>query len=222
MLKNPFKKGSTSYTDFETMRDLSWHCSKCELKSGQAKTWQVWRQEIGLKLKQDENNNFYKKIFCDTCEITTVHRGLESLEIDTLNIKPRTNMPTKLRKRIIDYYDNIDAYSLRKEPDNKLEIDHRTPQVRWTEGEDKNDVNMSEEKIQEKFMLLTRENNLLKSRQCEKCAETDKRGTGYGIEFWYEGDENWDENIKCKGCFWHDPQAWRDEVAKILKEGKIK
>ncbi len=42
---NPFKENSTSYQDFKTMSDLKWHCSKCELKSGQAKTWQVWRQE---------------------------------------------------------------------------------------------------------------------------------------------------------------------------------
>ena len=51
---NPFKKGSTQYKDFETMSDCEWHCTKCELLSGQAKTWQVWRQEKGIQLDQDE------------------------------------------------------------------------------------------------------------------------------------------------------------------------
>ena len=50
---NPFKKGSTQYKDFETMSDCEWHCTKCELLSGQAKTWQVWRQEKGIQLDQD-------------------------------------------------------------------------------------------------------------------------------------------------------------------------
>ena len=34
-MKNPFKEGSTQYHDFELMSDLKWHCTKCELKSGQ-------------------------------------------------------------------------------------------------------------------------------------------------------------------------------------------
>ena len=45
---NPFKEGSNQYKDFETMSDCKWHCSKCELLRGQAKTWQVWRQEKGI------------------------------------------------------------------------------------------------------------------------------------------------------------------------------
>ena len=43
---NPFTEGSTQYKDFEVMSDCKWHCSKCELLSGQAKTW----QEIGHQL----------------------------------------------------------------------------------------------------------------------------------------------------------------------------
>ncbi len=42
---NPFKnEKTTSYQDWEVLKDLKWHCTKCELKSAQAKTWQVWRQ----------------------------------------------------------------------------------------------------------------------------------------------------------------------------------
>ncbi|HHX68112.1 MAG TPA: hypothetical protein GX708_08700 [Gallicola sp.] len=222
MSKNPFTKGTNSYVDFETMSDLKWHCSKCELLSGQAKTWQIWRQEIGLSLKQDSKKNYYKRIFCNNCNITTVHRGLVSLEVDTAGTRARSTMPTALRKRIIDYYGSTDAFTLRKETPNKLEVDHRFPQVRWTEAESENTINMSEDEIQEKFMLLTRENNLLKSRQCEKCAESNIRPGGYGINFWYEGNEEWTEDLKCKGCFWYDPQAWRDAVANILKEKEEK
>ena len=42
-MTNPFSKNTIAFTDFETMSDLKWHCAKCELKSTQVKTWQVWR-----------------------------------------------------------------------------------------------------------------------------------------------------------------------------------
>ncbi len=212
---NPFRKNTISYRDFEKMKDLQWHCTKCELESAQAKTWQVWRQEKGLQLKKDSKGRYFKQKKCITCGITTVHRGLSSLKISD-NIIPRSNMPTKLRKRILEHYDNTDSFTLRKEAPSKLEVDHRFPQVRWTEAEEINKINMSEEEIENKFMLLTRENNLLKSRHCEKCAETGKRPGGYGINFWYKGDSIWDDKLKCEGCFWFNPQAWRDKVQHIL------
>ena len=66
-MSNPFTPGSTQFQDFETLSDLKWHCSKCELQSGQAKTWQVWRQERGVQFDTDEKGNYYKKIMCPKC-----------------------------------------------------------------------------------------------------------------------------------------------------------
>ena len=80
-MRNPFKEGSTQYQDFELMSDLKWHCTKCELKSGQAKTWQVWRQEKGIQLAQDEQGHWYKTMFCGHCGFNTIHRKLLSTEI---------------------------------------------------------------------------------------------------------------------------------------------
>ena len=217
---NPFKEGSKQYKDFKLMQDLKWHCSKCELKSGQAKTWQVWRQEKGIQLDQDEKGNWYKMIICPNCKQNTVHRKLKSREIIVEDLKARTSMPQKLAQRIKAVYGNVDEYSTRTESSNKLEIDHRVPQVRWNGNENINDVNMSVPEIKEKFMLLTRENNLFKSRVCEACAKTNKRGKGYKeIEFWYQGDENYDNINKCKGCFWHNPSKCRSELNKHLKKG---
>jgi hypothetical protein len=68
---------------------------------------------------------------------------------------------------------------------------------------------------------LTRSNNLLKSRQCERCVKTGQRGNFPGIYFWYVGDETWqgasksDEN-GCVGCFWYDPYKWRQELNKKI------
>ena len=215
---NPFKKDSTQYKDFETMSDCKWHCSKCELLSGQAKTWQVWRQEKGIQLDQDENGNYYKNVFCNNCGIKTVHRKLKSTEIITENLKARTGIPPKIAKRAKELYGCVDEYSMRTEAANVLEIDHRVPQVRWTKNEDDN-TNLTDEQIKEKFMLLSRQNNLLKSRICEECARTNKRGKGYKeIEFWYVGNEDYTDEIGCVGCFWHNPSKWRKELNKTIKE----
>lgn len=215
---NPFKEGSNQYKDFKTMSDCKWHCSKCELLSGQAKTWQVWRQEKGVQLDQDENGNWYKMILCDKCGIKTVHRKLKSTEIVTENLKARTGIPAKIAKRAKELFGCVDEYSMRTEAAKVLEIDHRIPQVRWTTNEDDNSK-LTDEQIKEKFMLLTSPNNLLKSRICEECVRTNKRGKGYKeIEFWYVGDDNYTDEIGCVGCFWYSPSKWRKEINKKIKE----
>ena len=122
------------------------------------------------------------------------------------------------RDRAKELFGCVDEYSMRTEAAKVLEIDHRTPQVRWTTNEDDNS-NLTDEQIKAKFMLLTSPNNLLKSRICEECAKTNKRGKGYKeIEFWYVGGENYSEDIGCVGCFWHNPSKWRMELNKKIKE----
>ena len=88
---------------------------------------------------------------------------------------------------------------------------------RIAQGQDNS--NLTDAQLMEKFMLLSRANNLLKSRICEECKKTGKRGKEYKvIEFWYEGDENYSEEIGCKGCFWHDPTTWRSKLNDFVKE----
>ena len=215
---NPFTEGSTQYKDFEVMSDCKWHCSKCELLSGQAKTWQVWRQEKGIQLDQDEEGHWYKKILCPKFGVKTIHRKLKSTEILEVGLKARTGIPPQIVKRAKALYGCVDEYTLRVEPAGNLEIDHRVPQVRWTTNEDDN-TNLTDDQIREKFMLLTSPNNLLKSRFCEECAKTGKRAKGYKvIEFWYKGDKNYDCSIGCEGCFWHNPTKWREELNKKIKK----
>lgn len=224
---NPFKnKKTTSYQDWEVLKDLKWHCARCELKSAQAKTWQVWKQN-GIQMAQDKNDNFYLRQNCPTCLGTTIHRKLKSLTI-LKETKIRFGVSAKLVQKIKAFYDNQEAVFLRQMPPKELEIDHKFPQVRWNKNEEKFSNQMSDDEIKTKFMLLTRSNNLLKSRFCEKCVKTGKRGSFPGIYFWGEGDENWngqtnsDEN-GCKGCFWYDPYQWRKDLNEKLnlKNNKI-
>ena len=130
----------------------------------------------------------------------------------------RSGIPPEVAKRTKALYSCVDEYSMRTEPANQLEIDHRIPQIRWDTNEDDN-RNLTDAQIKEKFMLLTRSNNLLKSRVCEECKQTGKRGKGYKeIEFWYMGDENYTDEIGCEGCFWHNPTRWRFLLNEELKK----
>lgn len=223
-MNNPFSPNTTSCADFEVLSDLAWHCTKCELKSAQAKTWQTWRHK-GLQLATDEKGNFYKRIFCQDCDKNTIHRKLLSLEISDAT-KVRSAISPKLVQRIKAIYNYEEAVLLRRLASRELEIDHRFPQIRWDTNEDINDVNMTEDEIKYKFILLSRSNNLLKSRYCERCFKTNKRGHFAGILYWHKGDRNWDRNISphdergCEGCFWYDPYIWRKKLNALIERCK--
>lgn len=85
---------------------------------------------------------------------------------------------------------------------------------------------MSDSELKNKFQLLTREHNLWKSRYCEHCNKTNERGTFIGINFFYEGDELWDNEIAsdnergCVGCFWFNPENWRYNLNEFLSNNR--
>lgn len=217
---NPFKPNTTSYNDYEVMKDLQAHCTRCELKSSQAKTWQTWRDAYGLQFAETfpESGRYDIRKKCPTCNATTVHRQLATLERN-INTSARSGISAKLATRIKVLLKYEEAFWLRQLAGNLLEVDHKFPQIRWNTDEDENE-NLTDEELMAKFILLTRSNNLLKSRNCERCVKTNKRGNFPGIYFWFEGDENWTaephDEKGCVGCFWYDPYKWREELNKII------
>lgn len=217
---NPFKLNSTSYHDYEILKDLEWHCTKCELQSGQAKTWQTWRDAYGLQFEEPSPRRWEKRIHCETCGKTTVHRKLKTLEISEIT-SARSGVSAKTANRIKTLLNFEEAVFLRKLPARLLQPDHKFPQIRWNKDEESNDENATDEYLIAKFLLLNENNNQLKSRNCERCVLTKKRGNFPGIYFWYEGDENWiaepHDEKGCVGCFWYDPYKWREELNKIVK-----
>lgn len=219
---NPFKVGSTQHHDYEVLSDLNWHCSKCELKAGQAKTWQTWRDAHGIQFEEPSPRRWEKRIHCDTCNKTTVHRKLASLERKAAT-SGRSGVSAKTAQRVKTLLNYEEAVFLRQLSSNELEIDHKFPQIRWNKDEDIND-NASDEYLKAKFILLNRSNNLLKSRNCERCYRDGKRGSFPGIYYWYSGTEEWqgdphDEN-GCVGCFWYDPYEWRKQLNELIRTSK--
>ncbi len=203
------------------MRDLQPHCTIHELKASQAKTWQTWRDAYGLQFKETVtgSSNYAIRKLCETCGRTTVHRQLATLELNLIT-SARSGVSTKLSARIKKLFRNEEAFWLRELPGNLLEVDHKFPQIRWNTDEESSE-NASDDELIAKFLLFTRSNNLLKSRNCERCTDTNVRGNFPGIYFWYEGDKHWqaeahDEN-GCVGCFWYDPYKWREELNKLVQ-----
>lgn len=127
-----------------------------------------------------------------------------------------------LQRRILNHYGNIDIIEQRQRADHELVVDHRFPMERWGEAESRNPDDMSDEEINRKFQLLKKDDsgnhNLLKSRACERCIATGKRGYPLGIKFYYAGNEDWPSDCPgfgsgaeqgCFGCGWYDFAAWR-------------
>jgi ribosomal protein S14 len=222
--ENPFNEGTRSYNDYETLKDLEWHCAVCELENSQAKSWQTWRDAHGLQFDKGnpDSNNWDKRQRCENCGRTTVHRKLRTLErLETTSA--RANISAKVAARVKKLYGHREAVLLRELPANLLEVDHKFPQIRWNTDEKSND-DLTDAELMEKFVLLTRSDNLKKSRTCERCVRTNVRGSFPGIHFWYHGDENWrtePHNEKgCNGCFWYDPYKWRDELNKVISDSQ--
>lgn len=202
------------------MKDLEAHCTRCELKSSQAKTWQTWRDAYGLQFKETAagSGKYDIRKHCETCNRTTVHRQLATLEINAIT-SARSGVSSKLATRIKKLFGYEEAFWLRKLAGNLLEVDHKFPQIRWNTDEESSESASDGELIQ-KFILLTRSNNLLKSRNCERCVKTNTRGNFPGIYYWYEGDKQWrtepHDEKGCVGCFWYDPYKWREELNKLI------
>ncbi|MFH1006959.1 MAG: hypothetical protein V1800_05560 [Candidatus Latescibacterota bacterium] len=169
---NPFNDGTKLAQTFAILSDREWHCGKHELPGTQpAKAIQIIRHN-GYEI-----TNITR--YCDVCEDKTVHRRLVSTEPTSASFV-RLQISPELRKRTLKHYGCMEAIARRQLPSDQLEVDHRFPQIRWSEDEPYH-ANMSEQELHKKFQLLTRSNNLWKSRYCERCKKTGERGTFIGL-----------------------------------------
>jgi hypothetical protein len=212
---NPYPKETQKFRIFEVLKDLKWHCSECELPGSQpAKALQKMRQD-GFQLEK-VGSNWEKRMFCKKCGRKTSHRKLKVLEREAETIK-RVVLPAKIRARIIKYYKNKDAILDYSPTGRSIEIDHRIPEIRWKTSEEKLPKNLTDEEIEKRYMLLVREHNLLKSRNCEKCTKIGIRQYLLGIKFFYKGDSQYNDELGCVGCGWYNPGDWRKTINDFIE-----
>lgn len=225
-----FKSNSTQKKVFNLLSDKEWHCRSCEGKNIASEQYAGGGGIQGLQRGTKSRPGLVivsKNEFCPQCQKTT-RWDCWNGEIKKANAA--ANIPKKLIERILNFYSYMDIIEQRQRAAHELIIDHRFPMERWNDVEESLSVNMTENEISKKFQLLKKDSsgnhNLLKSRACERCIQTGKRGTPFGIKFWYEGNEEWNSDYQkgiqaeqgCVGCGWYDFDTWRNKLNEKLSE----
>jgi hypothetical protein len=131
-----------------------------------------------------------------------------------------------LRLRILKVLKQWDVYENKK--NLHLLPDHKFSEILWDSFVKRsNPDDMTDEEIRQKFQLLSNQRNQQKREICRNCYRTGKRGTIYGIPFFCEGTEDWDESIPktgkdaeqgCVGCAWYDIAEWRKRLIDVLNQ----
>lgn len=227
------REGTLQYQYFQVLKDCQWHCRTCDasgIDSGQlAGGGGVQGLQRGTKSRP--GLNIISEIrFCDKCKTNIMHDRWDGTFKEATSA---SGIPEELQVRILSHYNYTDSIEQRQRQAHELIIDHRKPMNRWGTTEDANPVTMTENEIQAKFQLLKKDSsgnhNLLKSRACERCKASGKRGYPLGINFYYEGTEDWPSSCPiegdgaeqgCIGCGWYDFDKWR--TALNLKLNSIK
>lgn len=132
----------------------------------------------------------------------------------------------QFKARVIRLLSQRNAYEARVTAKKALIPDHKFSEVRWddaTKGE--NPMEMTDAEIRQKFQLLDNQRNQQKREICRRCFQEGIRGSIYGINYFYKGNERWDETIPatgkaaekgCEGCPWYDIETWRQKLNEEL------
>ena len=223
------KEGTLQSKVFALLKDKQWHCRECEGMAVASRQYaggggiqglqRGTRGRLGIKIESANRA-------CSNCSKTTTWDRWTG---ETQQSNAASGISAKLRRRILDYYTHTDVIENRVRPTHELIIDHRFPMERWGEFEPTQNANMTDTEIAAKFQLLKKDtagnHNLLKSRACERCISSGKRGEPFGIPFWYEGVEDWPDGVPargaaaeqgCHGCGWYDFAKWREGLRAAL------
>lgn len=218
MIENPFSRDSQIRQLFDILSDLEWHCASCELPGSQPAATIRDLRRMGYDVKSAARKGGDEAArYCERCrQIRTHYRLTDHRPVHSP--KERSSLPGWLVERILDVCEYREAVTGRTRHPKDLTVDHKIPNIRWLESEERYEPSITDSDIIEKFQLLTNEDNLWKSRMCETCKETGKRQPFLGILFFYIGIEDYDDERGCRGCGWHDPVAWKSELNKLLRE----
>jgi len=221
------RPGTISRRVADVLGDRQFHCRTC-LKSKVGSDQIAGGSGIqGLKRKGYVMGK--KTDFCHDCgKRTTWDRWTG--ERQTITATNAGNISDRLKNRVFEYYGKRDpVLDTHLHPRYAL-VDHRLPMKRWGDWEPPRNFEMSDEELEFTFQLLRnsegQNHNLLKSRACESCFETNIRPPFNGISFWYDGGgKHWPieapktgyrANKGCYGCGWYDVLAWKEKLNQEL------
>lgn len=202
---------------FDALEGSTWKCVRCQLPKNPNWARRVQDiKELGYTLATDT------KRFCKRCERNTTQLILLRLPRGTQT--GYETLTPSLKDRILEVLGSRDAYEDRQ--NRHLLPDHKFPEIRWDEScREENLDTMTDEEIKAKFQLLTNQRNEQKREVCRECFQTNRRGTPFGIRFFYRGNAKWPSSVPkrgkdaeegCVGCGWYDLCRWRYELNKKL------
>lgn len=167
-----------------------------------------------------------KRKICPTCAKKTMHDILIMLPPIESRFEHgnelRKPMSDFLKKRIKKLLGNREVCFNIVRSDIELLIDHKFPSQRWNVPETDNPNDIDVEQIRNKFQLLSNQTNMWKSRYCDACVKTGKRGDFMGLNWFYAGNEYWQgttpyDERGCIGCPWYDLELWKTRLAEKTK-----
>ena len=204
---------------FDVLSRGEWTCINCQLPYNPNWARRVQDlKEFGYTLATDTSK------YCENCKASKTHLILLPIKRLSMEGNGYEVWSKQLRKRIIRVLNTIDVYENKKSA--HCLPDHKFSEIRW--DKDTKGLNhdmMTDEEIKSKFQLLTNQRNQQKREICRTCYQTEKRGTIFGIPYYYAGDEHWDKSIPktgkdaergCYGCPWYDIDKWRNELIKLI------
>lgn len=147
----------------------------------------------------------------------TKGNSIDSIRLNGFNSDDSFNQV--IRKDIKDFYKTQNCVMLGingSSENTKIEIDHKDGR--------KEDLRVSNSQTQkfEDFQPLCKAANDVKRQICKRCKETNKRWDAKNIKgnpySFYDGDENYTNELGCKGCYQYDPVEYRKTCTKMISK----
>ncbi|MDD4611149.1 MAG: restriction endonuclease [Patescibacteria group bacterium] len=163
------------------------------------------------------NSSLAKEYEIEFNKSITSGNSIDKIRLVGFNNKKHFNQ--NIRKDIKDFYKTKNCVMLGingKSENTKIEIDHKDGRK-----DDHRLSNLSEQELED-FQPLCKAANDIKRQICKRCKETNKRWGAKNIKGnpydFYIGDENYSEELGCKGCYQYDPAEYRKIIVKKISE----
>jgi len=152
---------------------------------------------------------------CSVCDRPTTFVKLKTNDLPEPDANKRGSLSKDLVDRLYRIQGEKDAFT-GSTCKGRLEVDHRVP-ITHRSYSDSLPEAASDGDIDEEFMLLERNNNLIKRERCASCRKTNKRAGGTlkgDVKFWYEGSEEYKGS--CEGCYFSNPEKWTTSLNNLI------
>ncbi len=164
-----------------------------------------------------KSSSLAKEYIVEFDKSLTKGNRVDAIRLNGFNPKETFNQTISQEVRDFYKHENCVMLGIRGTSENtKIEIDHKDGR--------KNDSRVSNVKTQriEDFQPLCKAANDAKRQICKKCKETDKRWDAKNLKgnpySFYDGDENYTEELGCIGCYQYDPVEYRKSSCKRICE----